>query len=695
MKIRVYDRATNQLAPCRVNVVGADGNFYQPAENRLSPFSLAGQWPDTGKGNRQGKGPFRYLGRFFYTLGESEVVVPAGRVRIEVWKGFEYAPVLRQVIVAAGETAAVSIELERDTPMSAMGYYSGDPHLHFPRKSEADDQTILDLLEAEDIQFGSILAYNEPAGPYTGVMETMASPQFRGLGERSLRERGPIRIASGQEYRSGTYGHLNLYWHDDLVLKGQKSDAGNWRALYGEIEQRRHENGWGSPSIPHGGYSQAIHADFVQNRVNAVELLQFSVYRGIELAGWYDILNVGYRLPCVGASDYPACRKLGDCQTYVSQNDQAGFAGWLKAAAEGRSFVTTGPLLLLEVDGERPGAALRMSGKGPHRVRVNVRVKSHVAPVQTVQVIVGGKVVFTQDVAAEDQTGRWSQLDRTIELDRSSWIAARAFGLTSNGAPDAEAHTNPVYVDIGDKAPYSRDSLDRVIGQLDGQMAAHRKRNFAEKARVLDYFQKSRDLLLRIRQAGGFPAGGIPDAWTLDNPATAGIDPSRRSHQDEELERFLTPLPAMTPDDALKTFEAVDGFRMELVAAEPLVQSPVAAAFDADGDLYVAEMRDYPYKPKTGGKPLGTIRLLRDRDGDGRFEESHVFADGLLWAAGIAPWKDGVFVTAPPDIWYLKDTDRDGKADIREKVYTGFGTQNQQAMVNNLSWGLDHLIYGA
>ena len=85
-------------------------------------------------------------------------------------------------MVSAGETVAVSIELERATPMAAMGYYSGDLHLHFPRKDEADDQTIFDLLEAEDIQFGSILAYNEPAGPYTGLMETMASPQLRGPG---------------------------------------------------------------------------------------------------------------------------------------------------------------------------------------------------------------------------------------------------------------------------------------------------------------------------------------------------------------------------------------------------------------------------------------------------------------------------------------------------------------------------------
>ena len=87
--------------------------------------------------------------------------------------------------------------------------------------------------------------------------------------------------------------------------------------------------------------------------------------------------------------------------------------------------------------------------------------------------------------------------------------------------------------------------------------------------------------------------------------------------------------------------------------------------------------------------------MLRDTDGDGCFDQSHVFAHGLLWAAGIAPWKGGIFVSAPPDIWYLRDTDGDGKADVCQKVYTGFGTQNQQAMVNNLTWGLDHMIYGA
>lgn len=175
---------------------------------------------------------------------------------------------------------------------------------------------------------------------------------------------------------------------------------------------------------------------------------------------------------------------------------------------------------------------------------------------------------------------------------------------------------------------------------------------------------------------------------------------ARNEHSDpaqteEDLKEYLKPIPAKTPDEALKSFHTVGGFRMELVAHEPLVASPIAAEFDENGQLYVCEMRDYPYKPKPGKKPLGTIRLLRDTDGDGVFDESHIFADGMLWAGGVVPWKGGVFVAAPPDIWYLKDTDGDFKADLKIKVFTGFGLRNQQSIMNNLRFGPDHKIYGS
>jgi putative membrane-bound dehydrogenase-like protein len=692
LQITVHDCATGLPTFCRLNVVGPDGNFYQPVPTSLSRYSLVGQWPKTGKGNREGKAPIRYLGRFFYSSGRVDVTVPSGSVRIEVWKGFEYQPVTKSVEMAAGEIKPVTIELERTVPMAAFGYYSGDTHLHFPREALADDEVIFDLLEAEDIHFGSILSFNEPAGPYTGTMELMDAPQLHGLGKDSVRRRKETWIASGQEYRSNTYGHLNLYWRDDLVLKGQKIDANNW-PLYGVLGHETKQLG-GFAIYAHGGYAQAIYADFVQRSVDAVELLQFGIYRGIELADWYHILNIGYRFPCLGASDYPACRKLGDCQTYVYVKGKPDFAGWLKGAAEGRSFVTTGPLLLLDVDGERPGAIIHKTGTGPHHVRVKVRAISEVAPVEYLQLIVNGEVVFSHNVPVSEGRGQWIELERSIDLSHSSWIAVRAFGKAPSGAPDAESHTNPVYVDLNGRAPFKQNSVDRLIGQIDQQIALHRKRSFAEKAQVLDAFQKSRDILLRIRESGGLPSSGVPEGWINDQAARA-INASQRTHTEEELRHFLQPLPTRSLDEASRTFEAVDNFHLELTAAEPLVQSPVAAAFDADGNLYVAEMRDYPYKPKPGHTPLGTVRLLRDTDGDGRFDQSHIFADGLLWAAGIAPWKGGVFVSAPPDIWYLKDADGDGKAEMRSKVYTGFGTQNQQAMVNNLTWGLDHKVYGA
>ncbi|MEZ6053266.1 MAG: HEAT repeat domain-containing protein [Planctomycetaceae bacterium] len=310
-----------------------------------------------------------------------------------------------------------------------------------------------------------------------------------------------------------------------------------------------------------------------------------------------------------------------------------------------------------------------------------------------VQLIVNGRVVREMHLPASTGQGSWIELDHTIELEESAWIAARAFSLSPHGTADAESHTNPVYVTINDRAAYNQQSLDAMVAAIDKQIAIHKEREFPERAQVIAYFEHSRDILMLIRQAGGASATGHPS----EIARTMGTidDPGRRSHTDEELQAFLKPQPALPIQEVLKSFETVDGFEMQLVAHEPLVYDPIAGAFDEDGNLYVCEMRDYPYKPQAGDDPIGTLRLLKDTDGDGTFDESHVFADKLLWAGGVACWQGGVFVAAAPDIWYFKDTDGDNRADIRRKVYTGFGTGNQQAMLNNLTWGLDHKIYGA
>ena len=711
IRIVVRDQSSGQLTPCRINVIGSDGNFYHPDDNHLKPYWFSGEWPkEKAKGNRKDKAPYRYLGRFFYSNGVAVVRVPAGEVRVQISKGFEFAPQTQKSVIAAGKTNEITIAMKRTSPMADEKYFGGDPHLHLERTSERDDENIFDLLEAEDLWYGTPLGYNEPAGPYSGVMEKLDYPQFRGVGAASIRSRGNVTILSGQEYRSAQYGHLNLFLRDRLVLEGQNLNANDW-PVYGLVGSETLSQG-GYAIHAHGGYALEIYADAALGSVSGVELLQFGVYRGIGLADWYHMLNSGYRFPCVGASDYPACRFFGDCRTYIWSDEtktseptdstenktpsSPDFRQWFRAAADGRSFVTTGPLLLLEVDGKRPGETIMRGDRQSLETTARIRVRCEVTPVKNLDLIVNGQTVKSFEIPSSLQKGEWFKVEHKLELKESSWIAARAWSTTPGGQPDAESHTNPVFVDLNGKKPYRQSSLDTWVTKIDGQMDKHRTRDFPQKSKVLDYFQRARDLLLKIRQQKGLGVNDDPVQMALASErADLAADVSRPDATEEELREFLKPIPPQPATEAVKSFEGVRGFQMQLVAAEPLVSSPIAAAFDEDANLYVCEMRDYPYKPAEGLEPIGRVRLLRDTNRDGIYDEAHIFADKLLWAAGVVPWRGGVFVAAPPDIWYFKDTDGDHKADVKRRVFTGFGSENQQAMVNNLQLGMDHWIYGS
>lgn len=167
--------------------------------------------------------------------------------------------------------------------------------------------------------------------------------------------------------------------------------------------------------------------------------------------------------------------------------------------------------------------------------------------------------------------------------------------------------------------------------------------------------------------------------------------------------QMLQRVPPTEPAKAVETIQLQDGFRAELVAAEPLITDPIAMQYDENGLAYVVEMNDYPYSDKSHdeawkeqtSEPIGRVSILEDTDGDRQFDKSTVFADKLSWPSGVAVWKGGVYVTCTPDVWYFKDTDGDRRADIRRKVFTGFRKYNVQAVMNNLQWGLDHRIYAA
>jgi putative membrane-bound dehydrogenase-like protein len=150
-----------------------------------------------------------------------------------------------------------------------------------------------------------------------------------------------------------------------------------------------------------------------------------------------------------------------------------------------------------------------------------------------------------------------------------------------------------------------------------------------------------------------------------------------------------------SPSDALASFRLPPGFKIELVACEPQIVDPVAFDWGPDGKLWVVEMRDYPLGMDGKGKPGGVVRVLEDTHGDGHYDKSTVFLEGIGFPNGIMAWGKGVLISAAPDIFYAEDTDGDGRADVRKLVYTGFHEGNQQHRVNGFEYGLDNWIYAA
>ena len=164
------------------------------------------------------------------------------------------------------------------------------------------------------------------------------------------------------------------------------------------------------------------------------------------------------------------------------------------------------------------------------------------------------------------------------------------------------------------------------------------------------------------------------------------------------------------PEDAAEKIEMHPEFDISLVAAEPLINKAMNLDWDAKGRMWIVETPEYPNGLRKANTdvwkdmgsvepgdydrdPLDRISILTDTDGDGRMDKKQVFADKLELATSFVFHKDGVIVSAAPDIWFLEDTDGDDVSDKRTKLYSGLGIKDTHAVINNLRWGLDGLIY--
>ena len=180
------------------------------------------------------------------------------------------------------------------------------------------------------------------------------------------------------------------------------------------------------------------------------------------------------------------------------------------------------------------------------------------------------------------------------------------------------------------------------------------------------------------------------------------------------------PLP-LSPEESKKHFKLTDGFRIDLIASEPLIRDPSCIAWDSKGRLFVTEIHGYNLEGhldvtelnKTGkldtsirrvrvGPKLkaeaqkgqtGSLKLLRDIDGDGTMDESILWADDIPAAYGVITLDEGVIITAAPHIIFFADTNGDNRPDVRKTLFTGFTIGEMERAINNPVMGPDGWIY--
>ncbi len=504
--VRIEDYAWSEpMGRVRVSVSGADGEqlparIYLRAADGRSYFPR-GSFPRVVSVTED---------YYFHTDGSFSVSVPPGPAEIEVWRGFEYEPETRQVQVRAGEWSTVEVELRRWVDMAAAGWYSGDNHIH-PNYGGHYRVLPLDLrnkAQAEDLNVANGMIAN-----YWGNSRVEDLEHFLGHPHPHGDERTIVYY--NEEYRPAFFAHLSLLNLIELVTPFYIGSVGtSLHALYPDnasVLRRVHEQGGIGGYVHPFGLS---HRDPVAAGPGGARELPVDAILGVadfvdvaciwsdELGTaevWYRLLNTGSRIPATAGTDamtdiwrHPA---VGTTRSYVhTGSDVLDYDEWVDAMAAGRAFVTSGPMISIDVDGAGMGQELGVSAG--HEVTVRASARS-IFRMDRLEIIHNGRIIRTVQATGD---GRELEVDMTISVPSSGWIAARVLGPTQHGAMDSYlfAHTNPVFmiadgqpIQSADDAAFFVRWIEETIDDLQGM---DRWDDPAHKAEVISTFEEGRRL---------------------------------------------------------------------------------------------------------------------------------------------------------------------------------------------------------
>jgi hypothetical protein len=480
--VRIKDEATGEPTPARVRFEGLDGTYYPPL-GRLP------QNPTDRSHNLEGN--VLVEGRLHaYVEGSFEIRLPADPVRVSIAKGPEYTPLATQVTLGPGKMA-LRFGLSRWIDLRTSRWYSGDGRAHSltPHaallEGAAEDLSVVNLL-IEDAD-GPIPPENLLA--FSGQVPALARPGH---------EVFVNTLNMSQDL--GRLGLLNSH-RTIFPLRMPAEGFEDW-TLADLCHQCHRKRGLVTWAYPHGVSDKAglplgeALANAILGRIDAFEIPDIRIS---DFRLWYGLLSSGIRIPLIASSGkWCVNRVLGTPRTYARllDGEEWSYGRWIEAIRAGRSFMTVGPLLTLQVDASEPTVEAYRVGSGSV-LRIAASAESH-SPFGQLQIVANGELLCESN---PERDGRVARVEIEARLPQGGWVAARCLdGSSSTVADKISAHTSPVFVEVESQEPLrDASSCARLLADLElteQRIKSGKNRASERQEKVLrETLKKARDRL--------------------------------------------------------------------------------------------------------------------------------------------------------------------------------------------------------
>ena len=467
LSVKILDDATGRPTPVRIRLQDAKGvrplarGAITVSESAIPipKQAIAVMWGQQDRAEGYALQP----DGSFYVDGAFDVTVPPGDYTLVVSKGIEFLPQTDTIALKPGSAAAREYRLKRWVDMPARGWYSSDDHIHL-RRSPDDDPAIVRWIAAEDIHVGNTLQMGD-------FWATFFSQYAFGEKGR-YQESGRILSPGQEEPRTPEIGHTISLGAREFVRFPREYYS------YDKLFERVHELG-GVTGFAHQGMSFHGYRGMVLNtlrgKTDFLELAQFCVAGGpLLLDHYYHFLDLGFKLTALAGSDFPWCGRgpafgfaerdyaqIGNARFYTYVGGPLSYERWFAALQAGRTFVTTGPMVFLTVNGRLPGDNLDVTPGTKIHISAEAYGQGGQVPLRSLEVIGHSKVLARSTGANAARL----TVDLDLPAKHGIWIAAKCEAGTGQAA-----HTTPVYVTVNGDGFHDPETARRKVEISEGYL---------------------------------------------------------------------------------------------------------------------------------------------------------------------------------------------------------------------------------